>query len=80
MKTTRGHAQHSTLTTHETARATNANDEQISTPPRVEQHVRHRYGTNSTMIRTWRTTDTRNNVRDNARYSLTDNVTILDTN
>jgi hypothetical protein len=77
---TRGHARHSTLTTHETARATNANDARISTPPRVEQHARHRYGTNNTMMRTQRTTDTRNNVRDNAQYSLTDNVTIIDMN
>ena len=85
MKTTRGHAQHSTLTTHETARATNANDEQISTPPRVEQRARHmwnnahdsaRHGyiANNTSTRTRRMIDTRNNVRDNARYSLTDNV------
>jgi hypothetical protein len=91
MHPTHAHTRHSMLTTHETVRATNANDARISTPPHVEQHVRHMrnnthdsarhgYGVNITMTRTRRTIDTRNNVRDNARYSLTDNVIILDMN
>jgi hypothetical protein len=33
-------ARHSTLMTHETARATSANDGRISTTPRAEQHAR----------------------------------------
>jgi hypothetical protein len=37
---TREHARHSTLTTHETERATSAKNAQSSTPPRAEQHAR----------------------------------------
>jgi hypothetical protein len=91
MHPTRAHMRHSMLTTHETVRATNGNDARISTPPRVEQHARHMrnnthdsarhgYGANNTMTRTRRTVDTRNNVREHAHYSLTDNVIILETN
>jgi hypothetical protein len=42
VQTTCEHARHSTLTIHETARATSANDAPTSTPPRAKQHVARR--------------------------------------
>jgi hypothetical protein len=40
LQPTRGHTRHTMLTTHETVRATKANDERISTLPRAGQHAR----------------------------------------
>jgi hypothetical protein len=59
VQTTRGHTRHSTLTTHETACATSANDALISTRPRAHhartarrQHLRHVRITNNHRVYT----------------------------